>query len=105
MGRRDAWAYGLVGLDVVAVLLWVPVMSLNGFAPFASGLWRLLPPAVLVLLGCVGFWMWGREWLSGQAHHRVPRSLVLLAWASALVLMPLCFYAFLAVYAVTFPEF
>jgi hypothetical protein len=107
MRRRDAWAYGLVGLNVAVVLLWWPVSitGVDALAPFTNGLWRLLPPAVLVLLGGLGFWMWGRVWLSAQAHHRTPRSLVALAWSSALVLMPLGFYALLTLYTVTFPEF
>jgi hypothetical protein len=100
--RRDAWAYGLVGLDVVAVLVLWPVMLLDGFAPLDVGGWWLLHPAVLVLVGFLGFWMWGREWLVGQAHQRTPRSLQLVKWASALVLMPLCFYALLALYVVSF---
>ena len=107
MRRRDAWAYGLVGLDVVVVLLWWPVSvtGVDALGPFANGLWRLWPPVVLVVLGCLGFWMWGRVWLTAQAHHRTPRSLVVLAWSSALVLMPLFFYALLALYVLTFPEF
>ena len=66
--RRDAWAYGLAGLDVVAVLVWWPVMLLDGFAPLDVGRWWLLHPALLVLLAFLGFWMWGREWLTRRGR-------------------------------------
>ena len=58
-------------------------------------------------LCCLRAWaslMWGRVWLSGQAHHRVPRSLRLLKWASALVLVPMFFYGLLVLYVVMAPK-
>lgn len=103
MERRDAWAYGLVGLDVVAVLLWLPVTSMDTFAPFilGAGVWWLLPPAVLVLLGCLGFWTWARA----ERQHRHQRPLVFLPWTSVLALTPLAFYVWLALLFATFPKF
>jgi len=107
MERRDTWAYGLAGLDVAAVLVWWPVTGVDTFAPFVlgEGHWWLLPPAVLLFLGCLGLWMWGREWLTGQQHQRIRGSTAVLPWASALVLMPLLFYAWLAMMLATFPSF
>lgn len=101
MERRDAWTYGLVGLDVAAVLLWLPVTSVDTFAPFilGEGHWWLLPPAVLVVLAALGYWTWVRA----ERQQRRQRPLLLLPWTSTLVLLPLCLYAWLAFLFVTFP--
>ncbi len=88
-----------MGLDVLAVLLWLPVTSVDTFAPLAFGPWWLLPPAILVLLACLGFWMV----LRGARQNQRP--LVFLQWTSVLVLSPLVLYAFYAVLFATFPEF
>ncbi len=103
MERRDGWAYGLVGLDVVAVLLWLPVTGVDTFAPFilGEGHWWLLPPAVLLMLGCLGFWMLAR----GERLQRHKRPLVLLKGTSVLVLMPLLYYAGMAFLMVVFSGF
>lgn len=100
MERRDAWAYALVGLELAAVLLWLPVTSVDRFAPFflgGGGVW-LLPPAGLVLLGCLGFWMCVRA----ERQQRRQRPLVFLKWTSALVLIPLSFYAYMFLLLVSF---
>jgi hypothetical protein len=103
MERRAAWASWLVGLDVAAVLLWVPVTSVDTFAPFilGEGYWWIVPPAVLILLAVLGFWMFVRA--DREDRHRRP--LELLKWTSGLVLLPLVFYAWLAYLFVTFPKF
>jgi hypothetical protein len=103
MGRRDAWAYGLVGLDLAAVLLWLPVTGVDTFAPFVlgAGFWWLLPPAVLVSLLCLSFWMLVRA----EPQRRTQRPLVHLKWASALVLLPLAFYPVIAFLLVSFSGF
>jgi hypothetical protein len=101
--RRDAWAYGLVGFDVAAVLLWLPVTAVDIFAPFVlgAGHWWVLPPAVLVLLLSLGFWMLARA----GPQQRDQRPLVHLKWASALVLLPLTFYPGMAFLLVAFSGF
>jgi hypothetical protein len=106
MGRRDVCAYGLAGVEVAALLLWVRLLTTDSDLswPVSDLFYFLWAPVVLVLLACLGIVMWGRAWLSGQAHHRVPRSLRLLKWASALVLVPMFFYALLVLYVVTAPE-
>lgn len=106
MGRRDAWAYGLAGVEVAALILWVRLLTSDRDLSWLVGdlFFFLWAPVVLVLLACLGIWMWGRVWLAGQAHHRVPRSLRLLKWASALVLVPMFFYGLLVLYVVTAPE-
>jgi hypothetical protein len=86
MTRRDAWAYGLVVVDIAAVILWVPLMGLDTFA-LIRPLWLLLP-AIFVLLACVGFWMRARA----EPQHRDRRPLVFLKRTSLLVLTPLVFY-------------
>jgi hypothetical protein len=101
MVRRDAWTYGLIGLDVAALFMWLLITDLDAFAPFAFGLWWVLPPAVLALLGCLGFWMMARaEW-----SQRRERPLVHLKWASALVLVPLVYYAGMAFLLAMFSGF
>jgi hypothetical protein len=86
MTRRDAWAYGLVVVDIVAVILWVPLMGLDTFA-LIRPLWLLLP-AIFVLLPCVGFRMRARA----EPQHRDQRPLVFLKRTSLLMLTPLVFY-------------
>ncbi len=101
MERRAAWAYGLVGLHVAAVLLWLLMASVDTLAPLilGEGYWWLLPPALLVLLGCLGIWT-----LARSERHQRQRPLVFLTWTSVLVLTPLFLYAFYAVLFLTFPD-
>jgi hypothetical protein len=106
MKRRDVWAYGLAGVEVAALTLWVRLLTTDSDMPWpVSDLFYFLwVPVVIVLLASLGILMWGRVWLSGQAHHRVPRSLRLLKWASAFVLVPMFGYGLLVLYVVTAPE-
>jgi len=87
---RDRWAYGLVVIDAVALLLWPPLMAFDTFA-LIRPLW-LAPPAVLLLLGSLGFLTRARA----ERQERHQRPLVLLKWTSVLVLMPLFYYAGIA---------
>jgi Kef-type K+ transport system membrane component KefB len=106
--RRDAWAYVLVGVDVAALILWTLLLRTDSDASVLNSdlFFFVVAPAALVLLGCLGFWMWGREWLAARPHERTRRSLRLVKWAAILVLTPLCFYAFLALLVVAMsPEF
>jgi hypothetical protein len=90
MERRDASAYCLVGVNVAAVVLWVPLMGLDTFA-LIRPLWLLLP-AVFLFLGCLGFWMYARA----EPQQRRRRPLMFLKATSGLVLLPLLFYAGMA---------
>jgi hypothetical protein len=86
--RQRAWSYRLVGLDVVAVLLWLP---LTVWAAFVLGPLFLMPIAVFVLLGCVGFWVFAQA----DPHQRAQRPLLVLKWVSAFVIMAPALYAWL----------
>jgi hypothetical protein len=104
MERQVAWARGLVALDVAAVLLWLPLTSVvDALGPFVlgEGYWWLLPPAVLVVLGFLGFGMWARAGRQQRAQHQM----MLLFWASVLVLTPLALYAMDAYLIATMPAF
>ena len=87
--RQGAWAYRLVALDVVTVLLWLPLIVSEAFV---LGPWFLWPHAVFVLLGCLGFWMFARA----HPHQRGQRPLLFLKWASALVMLATASFAWLA---------
>jgi hypothetical protein len=86
--RQRAWAYRLVGLDVAAVLLWLPLTLREAFV---LGPLFLLPLAVFVLLGCFGFWVFARA----DPQQRARRPLLVLKWVSALMIMGPPLYAWL----------
>jgi len=80
MEHQDAWAYGLAGLEAAAMLLWLPLIASE---TFVLGPWFLLPHAVFVLLGCLGFWMFVRA----DLNKRSQRPLLFLKWVSLMVIV------------------
>lgn len=89
MERQDAWAYGLVALDVAAMLLWLPLTASESFV---LGPWFLLPHAVFVVLGCLGFWVFARA----DLNKRSQRPLLFLKWVSLLVIVGTAGFAWMA---------
>lgn len=98
MGRQDAWAYGLVVLDLGTLGLWLRFLILDHpdrLTPFdPGGPLFLAPGVVFALLGCLGFWMLVRMHRNPGQWHRL--SDLLLKQASVIVLLPPFFYAGLA---------
>jgi len=106
MTSPETWgraAFVLAALDAVALMvmawLWFGSASVTSIGPF--GPWGWLPPASLLALGVLGFWVQHRM----DEEQRLRLEGLVLGVATVLLAVPICFYVLLAIAVVTFPPF